>query len=228
MGCLGPVELWVVSEYAHAKGQSALALQVVFDAFCVDNVVVKGAKEQRVVLPGGLDFIGKGKLEAAQNVPEGGVGIGQFGADEELGLADGLVGFQNALEEGEELWDAVFAEIRRFLEGLVLLVFVVLGNGDGVVGVVGLVVEIEGGQRVGEDVDPIGFILAGKMELVAEIGQDGRRLVDEEGSAVSALAGDSEGGRGEDEGVSVGGLVVWRNERGDDLGAGWFRPEEVS
>ena len=102
-------------------------------------------------------------MQATQDIPKRGVGIAELGSHEEFTLSLGLVGLQDALEEGQELGDARLAEVGGLFERLFLLVVVVLGDGDGVVGIVGFVVEIESGQ--GMCLDPSLFCLVGASKV---------------------------------------------------------------
>lgn len=118
------VKLRVVSEHTHAVLQSPVALEIVRQPLLALETRVKCLKNQRKLLLPSLHLFRESKLEPVDDLPQCRVGICEFAADEVLALAFALVVFQYALEVGEELWDAVLAEVGRFLESGVLLVLV--------------------------------------------------------------------------------------------------------
>jgi methyl coenzyme M reductase subunit C-like uncharacterized protein (methanogenesis marker protein 7) len=63
--------------------------------------------------------------------------------------------------------------------------------------IVRLVIQIQRRQRMRQHPGALGGVVARQPQLVAQVREDRRRLVDEQGLAVFAFAGDAQGGRRE-------------------------------
>ena len=118
------VKLWIVAEDTHGVFQSSFALEIVRQPFLILETRVERSEDQRELLLSSSHLFGESKLESVDDLPQGGIGVGEFAADEVLALALGLVVFQNTLKVGKELWDAGLAEVGGFFKSGVLLIFV--------------------------------------------------------------------------------------------------------
>jgi len=147
-----------MSVYAHAVWLPPITRQVFFDTFGVLDTLIKCAEQQRVVLLSRLHLLGERKLKPVQHLPNGRIRIGQTATDKKLALSLCLIALEHALEEAKEFGDARLPEILGFLERLFLLVLVVFCNGNGVVRVVGFVVEVQCRQCVRQNPSLLRFI----------------------------------------------------------------------
>jgi hypothetical protein len=191
-------------EDTHAKRLASLATQVFLDALGLLDTVIEGSKQGRIVLLPRCDFLWERKLQSTQHMPDGSVGIAQTISNEELALSLRLVALEHALEEAQELGNAVLAEVRRLLHRLLLLILIVLHDGNGVVRVMSLVVEVQRRQSMRQDPRLLRLVCAAETQFIAEVGEDGWSLVEQQRGAVLAFAGDAQGGWGEGGWVTVG------------------------
>jgi len=95
-----PVKLAIVTEDSHAVLQSPVALQIVTQPLLVFETWVELCEKKWVVLLPSRHLLRKSEPQAIKNLPEGGVGIGQFAADEMLALAVGLIVLEHPLKVG--------------------------------------------------------------------------------------------------------------------------------
>lgn len=153
-------------EDAHAERLSPLACQILFDPACFLYTLIERSEQQLVITLPRLHLLGKRKQQPTQHVPQRRIRIAQLSPNKELTLAL-LIPLEHPLKVSQKLGNAVLPIVRRLLQALLLLILVVLGHRDGVVGVVRLVVEVEGRERVRQD--PLCFCLvcAGEAELGA-------------------------------------------------------------
>lgn len=130
-------------------------------------------------IPQFLDGIGERKTDAVQPLEQHQIRIGQSVAVQVL---PSLVLFQHVFEIAQEFGEAVVCVIARSLDGGVFLVFVVVADGNGMVGFVRFVGEaVQRGQgQLIDAVDCVCVVGGDKAESGAEIEEDVGELAEVE------------------------------------------------
>jgi hypothetical protein len=137
-----PVKLGIVPEDAHTERRPPLTAKILLDTLLLLHARIERLKQRRVIPFPRLQLLWKRKLQPAQHMPNRGIRIAQLIPNEVLAMPLLLVPLEHPLEVSQKLWDPVLAKVLCFLQGFFFLVLVVFCDGDGVVGIVGFVVQI--------------------------------------------------------------------------------------
>lgn len=213
------IQLRIPPEHTHAVLEPPPALQVLAQHAPLQPLVEAAQQRLHTRLAAPRRHLPwKRVQQPVQQLPDGEIRDGQR-VPNEVAPAAGGVALQDAGKVAEVLGQAGGAEVGSLAAGLGALVLVVGADGDGMVGVVGLVVGVEGGEDEGVGVPAGGRVWGVEAELRGEVEEDVGGLGNQEG-VVDAEAGGGEGGGvgggdgrggggdgGLDGGVAGGGVV---------------------